>query len=803
MKKIYALIVVCLHFAGSGLAQTFTWIGPANGNWDNDANWSPSTVRAAGTNHPYLSTDDAIFNDNATINLNVSVLLNSLTVTGLNKTVIITATGGIGVVRTITANSTNPASPGLSIAAGCRLEHSATTGTEFKFDFVVDGQGAVNGDWYFTGNTDNDAVAYFNLPLTGTAARLNINSGGSITIGIKGYIAPNDTKGNDFLVFNSGSSLNLMSNGPIIPVANYHANSTINITGVTNASVNFEENQSVGNITYNCPAQSNGSNPLYLSLLTFSVEGDLNILNTNNNELALLSYTSTTGLPSRDATIKGDLNIQGTSKVAVAHIDGPELPNNLFVQGDLIANGTSLSLHTGNLISTQPTTLYVKGNIQHTAGTFNALSTVINETTDLFNIELNGTSAQTISSHSGTFDNSNHQVTLRVNNASGVTLLSALQTGRINFNTANKGILTTNANILTINNTTPVSVSGLVVNLPANANLGFVNGNARRKTLSTEPVVLPTGGTGGYRGVTLIPSGATSTTYEAKYFNTAYSDISVTTPLKGIAPDYYWEITRVGAGADAAVQISVPGAVSGAQSIDALIVAKYDGTDWVNAKGTTGTQVTPGNATSGTIRSEVQTSFSPFTIGYASQAALPTLLVSFEAKKGLAETAILKWKITDNSTPSSFEVLKSADGINFSKIGSVPGFERQLNYEFTDNSILAGSNFYRLKMLDKDGSITFSTIILVSNGTKGIFVNSLMPTMVRDRARLNITSSVKGNMQLVITDINGRVIQNQTVSINAGNQEIWLNASRLSAGMFQVTGYVKGEKTATIRFIKL
>jgi hypothetical protein len=57
-------------------------------------------------------------------------------------------------------------------------------------------------------------------------------------------------------------------------------------------------------------------------------------------------------------------------------------------------------------------------------------------------------------------------------------------------------------------------------------------------------------------------------------------------------------------------------------------------------------------------------------------------------------------------------------------------------------------------------------------------------------------------MQLVVTDINGRVIQNQVAVINAGNQEVWLDGTRLAAGMFQVTGYINGERTATVRFIK-
>ena len=798
MKKFYVSIVVLFFVIGSASAQSFYWIGGANGDWTNTANWSATQGGSAGIAYPQALADNVFFPANATVHLNTSISINSVSVTGTNTNVVITAVGGLALPRTITVNST---SAGLNIAAGCKLEHSATGGTEFKFAFVPGAQGAINGDWYFTGDVDLDNVAYFELPLSGASTALNVNNGGSITIGTKAFIAPNETTGDDFLIFNAGSSLNLLGNGPVVPVANYNAASIINITGITDASVSFEEGGSVGIINYNCPLQNNGSAPLYLALLTFSVDGNLNILNTNNNELALLSYISTTGLPSRDATIKGNLNIQGTSVVAVAHNDGPDIPNNLTVNGNVVANGTSLSIHSGPFITTSPSRLIVKGNIQHTAGSLSALSTITDETTGLYILELGGSVAQTISSVTGSFDNAAHQVTLRMNNAAGATLLTSLQVGRIDFSSANKGVLTTNANILTINNTSPVSVSTIVVNAPSNT--GYVDGNVQRKTLSTEPAVIPVGGGTGYRGVTIIPSTATPTIFQGKYFNTGYSDLSVVTPMEGVSPDYYWEVTRVGAGADAAVQLSVPGTVTGSQSNYGLIVSKYNGSDWTNAKGTTGTMVGPGTATSGIVTSELQTSFSPFTIGFALQSALPTLLVSFDGKKTGKETIDLKWQITMNSTPETFEVMRSADGINFTKIGAVAGSQGFTTYQFTDYNILSGNNYYRLRMLDRDASTTYSTIIVISNGTKGVFIHSIAPTLVTGRTKLSIQSSANTNMQLVITDINGRIVHKQSVSLMNGSQDVWLDAARFSAGIFQVTGYVNGEKTATLRFIKL
>lgn len=802
MKKFYALAVVLLFAIGSASAQDFYWIGPSNGDWTNITYWSNTSGGAPINAYPQASTDNVILDGNASIRINTSVTINRLAVTGTGTVVSIIGTGGGGEAnqRVIVVNSTNSGSPALSIAAGCQLENGAISGTYFKFTFGNNSKASINGEWLFTGDIEADSYAYFELPGTlGQTTAVTINNGGSMTIAASTISSFNDLTGDNYLNFAAGSTLNILSVQPFVPEANYNTNSVINITGVINDGVVMEETGSVGTINYNCPAQSQS---VSLNMIALTVKGNLNILNTNNKELVLIDNV-TPSLTSKQATINGNLNVQGNSSVSVASntVDA-EPTNTLTVLGNVVANGTAFNIHTGPYISNKYTKLSVGGDLLHTAGTFGASSTVINQTTDLYIIELRGGSGnQNISSVTGTFDNGGRQVTLRMNNAAGATLLTSLQVGRLDFNSPNKGVLTTGANTLTINNLTPNSTASIVVNSPS-AN-GYVNGTVRRRTQSTEPFVIPTGSADGYRGVTLIPSSNALTLFEAKHFNTGYPNLSVLSPLEGVTPDYYWIINRVSGTADAAVQLSIPGAVTGAQSNYGLTVARFNGSDWSNEKGTTGISVAPGTSTSGIIRSQVQSAFSPFTIGYALNSALPTLLVSFNGKKAAKETIDLKWKITDNSTPEVFEVTRSADGVHFEKIGSVAGVENVRAYEYTDRAILSGNNYYRLRMLDRDGAITYSTIVVVSNGTQGTFLNSVTPSLVQNRTRLNIQSSANANMQLIVTDMNGRIVRRQNVSVSNGSQDYWLDVSAFSSGAFQVTGFVNGVKTATLRFIKL
>ena len=78
----------------------------------------------------------------------------------------------------------------------------------------------------------------------------------------------------------------------------------------------------------------------------------------------------------------------------------------------------------------------------------------------------------------------------------------------------------------------------------------------------------------------------------------------------------------------------------------------------------------------------------------------------------------------------------------------------------------------------------------------------MAPTVVVDRARIRVTSPQRGNLQLVITDMQGRIVKHQINGIDVGNQEIWLNLHALSSGAYQVTGYLDGKRSTSIRFIK-
>ncbi len=812
MKKFYVSFL-CLLITALTYSQTnLFWIGPSGGDFDNGNNWSTTSGGGPAGVVPN-STHNIIFNTNALVRIDI----NSITVNAVqlinNSNVTLFTDVAPGAPVMFTANSANPANPALNIATGSSLTDSIATDASFIFDFPVGARGTVNGNWIFTGNPalgpGNGAMMTTNQDVSPGTNHARVDVNGAMVIRDHGISPAVNGSTSDVTVFFNANSLFLhMRNGGSVPKATWAASSTIYIGAVIDILpvINTPTNpHSIGNLVLNAPAMTT-LNPNGLGWLLpndLTILGNFRLLNTNNT---LVSLATNVGDPSLPAayTVNGNLEVGNGANIAFAN-PSTDREYLMSVLGNYVQTGGAFSLRndpaSGPIAITQPTTLKLAGNFNQTAGTFTTNATVTSTTLDLYVLEMNGTGAQTITSSSNTINNATHQVTLRMNNAAGVTLNSPLETGKLSFNSAAKGILTTTtANYLTIGN--PSTTDALVVNAPSST--GYVSGPVRRRTNEVAAYLFPTGKGGVYHSAEIIPSTTTPSIYRSEYFNTAYSDLSVAPPLLGVSNQEYW-IMNIDAGTPAAVQLSLNGsAVPGAGATDKIVVAKYNGVDWVAAKGSTGTTLSPGNSTSGSVRSDVLASFAPgqFTFGYAPANSLAVILVHFDAKKGNGNSARLNWEITKGSTPARFEILRSTDGRNFGQIGTVSGQAEQHAYDYNDLQLPLKVTYYRLRIFDTDGSSTLSRIVAVTNGAKGMLITSMIPTVVTSNARLNISSTESGTMQLVITDSYGRIVRKQVVGVTNGNQEVRLDLQALASGAYQVTGYMNGERTESIRFIK-
>jgi hypothetical protein len=160
--------------------------------------------------------------------------------------------------------------------------------------------------------------------------------------------------------------------------------------------------------------------------------------------------------------------------------------------------------------------------------------------------------------------------------------------------------------------------------------------------------------------------------------------------------------------------------------------------------------------------------------------------------------AEIRWAIHIATAIQQTELERSADGSAFTAL-TIAG--NNVN-SYTDDKLLNGTNYYRIKVTDINGRINYNKIIAVINKASGFDIVNLLPNIVTDAAVLNVTSAQQTKMNVVITDMMGHKIQESAYALVAGSNQFSLNLAHLAAGTYQISGYTADGFKKTIRFVK-
>ena len=125
-----------------------------------------------------------------------------------------------------------------------------------------------------------------------------------------------------------------------------------------------------------------------------------------------------------------------------------------------------------------------------------------------------------------------------------------------------------------------------------------------------------------------------------------------------------------------------------------------------------------------------------------------------------------------------------------------------MNYDFTDRTPQKGINYYRLKATDIGGKIDYSNVVALLNRDKGFELVSLAPNPVKNDAILSVTSAERSIMEIVVSDLNGKQVSKQRVSLIAGSNQVTLSLRNVAAGTYQVTGLTADGQVRSLRFVK-
>lgn len=174
--------------------------------------------------------------------------------------------------------------------------------------------------------------------------------------------------------------------------------------------------------------------------------------------------------------------------------------------------------------------------------------------------------------------------------------------------------------------------------------------------------------------------------------------------------------------------------------------------------------------------------------GIINLAALPVSLLGFNGTLN-GTTAKLNWLVTNEISFANYILERSFTGANFTAITSVlprGNANGQEAYSYNDNvANLKGKIYYRLKMVDKDGTFKYSNIVIVKIG--GIKIAAVYPNPFVESVKVELESDVKEIAQVRIIALNGKVAIQSMEPIQVGGNQFTLNGlSRLASGIYTI-----------------
>lgn len=187
----------------------------------------------------------------------------------------------------------------------------------------------------------------------------------------------------------------------------------------------------------------------------------------------------------------------------------------------------------------------------------------------------------------------------------------------------------------------------------------------------------------------------------------------------------------------------------------------------------------------GTDSDPVEPGFQPTT-----SCVVPVILTGFTASVKNYD-AILNWQTATEVNSSHFIIERSTDQQAFTEVGRVTarGFsDSRVNYTFTDNKPVAFDRpvFYRLRMVDRDGTYKFSKIVSIVLKTSGSFVQNVYPSPVNVGEIINtdFISATPQDINISLISNNGQILMQRQVKVIKGSNKIRLQLPVSSAGVY-------------------
>ena len=184
--------------------------------------------------------------------------------------------------------------------------------------------------------------------------------------------------------------------------------------------------------------------------------------------------------------------------------------------------------------------------------------------------------------------------------------------------------------------------------------------------------------------------------------------------------------------------------------------------------------------------------FNDYTVLAADCGPLPIQLTSFKGRY-LNGKSQLDWQTSQEINNDHFDLMRSTDGVNFIKAGTVKGAGnsstvKTYTYQDDISSHLGNFVYYRLKQVDIDKREILSAVVKLSMRGQTSF--EVFPNPFNNNFTISFNALKSATGTLRIQSSTGNLVYSKTINIAKGNNSLMTSSlPSLGAGVYYVTVY--------------
>ncbi|MBK0384266.1 T9SS type A sorting domain-containing protein [Pedobacter sp. SD-b] len=164
-----------------------------------------------------------------------------------------------------------------------------------------------------------------------------------------------------------------------------------------------------------------------------------------------------------------------------------------------------------------------------------------------------------------------------------------------------------------------------------------------------------------------------------------------------------------------------------------------------------------------------------------SDGTLPVKFTTITASLNSNQTVLVKWGIASEINTQKYIVERRNDKADFQQIGEVAA-KNLSNYQFTDHNPLLGTNYYRIKAVDFDATLSLSAIATIKTSSLAQTLATVYPNPIANVLNISLSGATSNNYHLKIFDLKGAIKLDKNVDVDNGN--ITLKVDGLETGVF-------------------